>query len=166
VLVRALTPDDLGAYRALHRHALTHAPTAFAETCAQDEARSDDVVAAFLARGDAWGVFAADGALIGKLLIDAAPYAAFAHTRWLHAVYVHPDARGAGAAAALIRGATEHVRKDGVFKVLLWVHTENAQARAFYEKLGFREVGRISQGILIAGRYIDDVMMCLELSRS
>ena len=37
--------------------------------------------------------------LVGKLTIDALPYPSLAHTFWVHAVYVHPDARGTGASS-------------------------------------------------------------------
>lgn len=94
--VRLLTVDDLGAYRALHRFALREAAQAFVETLADDARRPDAAVAEMLARGEGWGLF--DGErLVGKLVLDAMPYECLAHTRWLHAIYLHPDARGRGA---------------------------------------------------------------------
>ena len=162
VAVRVLTPDDLDAYRELHRFGLAHAPEAFAETSAQDAARSDEEVASDLARGETWGAFLNDR-LLGKLVIDAPPWAAFQHTRWLHGVYVHPDARGAGAADALMRGALAHAKAAGAFIAVLWVNEKNAAALKFYERFGFREVGRIAKGIAVKGAYVDDVMMRLEL---
>ena len=110
-IVRPLAPDDLAAYRALHRFALAQAPESFAETSEQDRARRCRH-AAILARGEAWGAFL-DGRLVGKLTIDAPPYAAFGHTRWLHAVYLHPGARGAGAADALVTGALASAKDAG-----------------------------------------------------
>ena len=110
--VRQLTADDLAIYRALHRVGLSEAPGAFVETLANDAARPDSVVAAMLARGEGWGLF--DGErLVGKLVIDAPPYDCLAHTRWLHAVYLHPDARGAGAGAALMQAAITDARNRG-----------------------------------------------------
>lgn len=162
VAVRALTADDLAAYRALHRFALKQAPEAFAETSAQDAARTDTKVAADLARGETWGAFV-EGRLVGKLVIDSPPWEAFQHTRWLHGVYVHPDARGAGAAEALVKGALASAKEAGAFIAVLWVSEKNAAARRFYERFGFREVGRIAKGIAVDGAYVDDVMMRLEL---
>ncbi|MFT3726554.1 MAG: GNAT family N-acetyltransferase [Terricaulis sp.] len=162
VAVRVLTARDLTAFRALHRFALAHAPDAFAETSAMDATRTDTDTAAMLARGETWGAFV-DGRLVGKLAIDAPPYDAFTHTRWLHGVYVHPDARGTGAAGALVDGALAAAKSEGAFIALLWVNEKNASARKFYQRLGFREVGRIAQGIAVAGAYVDDVMMQKEL---
>jgi GNAT superfamily N-acetyltransferase len=50
-----------------------------------------------LARGEGWGAFDGDR-LVGKLTIDALPCPSIAHVFWIHAFYVHADARGAGRA--------------------------------------------------------------------
>lgn len=159
---RRLTSADLAAYRALHRFALEEAPHAFAQTLEQDAAQSDEAVAVWLDRGEVWGVLK-DGALAGKLVMDALPYPAFAHTRWLHAVYLHPAARGTGAGAVLMEAAAAQAKAQGVTHLLLWVHAENQPARAFYEKLGFRQTGIIPGGIRIGNRFVDDILMWLPL---
>ena len=46
---------------------------------------------------------------------------------------------------------------------VLWVNEKNDAARKFYERLGFREVGRIAKGIAVDGAYVDDVAMQMEL---
>lgn len=159
--VRKLTVADLAAYRALHRHGLEHAPHAFVETVAQDEARPDAEIAATLARGEAWGVFEGDR-LLGKLVIDRPPYAVLTHTRWLHVIYLHPDARGAGAGAGLLRAAVDDARAAGAFRFLLWVNDANEPAKRFYRKLGFEEIGRIDLGIAAGASFVDDVLMQLK----
>ncbi len=161
--VRILTVEDLAAYRALHRFALSEAPQAFVETLANDAVRSDAVVAEMLARGEGWGAFD-DGRLVGKLVIDAPPYDCLAHTRWLHAIYLHPDARGGGVGAALVGAAIAHVRAEGATRIALWVNDENPPARGMYERLGFVETGRVPGGICVGGDYIDDVLMTIELA--
>lgn len=161
MLVRRLTVADLGAYRALHRYGLVQAPDAFVETAAQDDARPDAEIAAALERGEGWGVF--NGArLLGKLLIIRSPSAVLAHTRWLHVIYVHPDARGTGAGLALVGGAIDDARRAGAFRFLLWVNQQNKAARRFYEKLGFQEIGRVDQGIAAGASFVDDVLMQLK----
>lgn len=160
---RQLTRADLAAYRALHRFALEEAPHAFVETLAQDEARLDAPVAEMLARGEGWGVFEGER-LLGKLVIDGLPYQCLSHTRWLHAIYLHPDSRGTGAGVGLVTAAMAHAQQQGVFRFLLWVNERNAAARGFYEKLGFREIGRVDKGIAAPeGGFVDDVMMCRAL---
>src|ERR1700675_3678336 len=102
--IRQLTAADLVAYRALHRFGITEAPMGFVDVLETDAARPDAEVEAMLSRGEGWGAF--DGErLIGKLTFDALPYPSLAHTFWVHAVYVHPDARGNGASSALIGAA-------------------------------------------------------------
>lgn len=158
--VRRLTADDLAAYRALHRFGMVEAPLGFVDVAETDSARPDAEVAAMLSRGDAWGVFGGDR-LVGKLTIDALPYPSLAHVFWVHAVYVHPDARGSGASSKLLRAAIEDARSKGATRIALWVNGANNHARALYERLGFRESGRIPDGITAGAGRVDDVLMTL-----
>jgi|GEM_PF-468564 len=161
--VRPLGADDLKAYRELHRYGLREAPLAFVETPADDEARPDDIVAAMLARGEAWGAFDGDR-LVGKLVIDALPYTCLSHTQWLHAVYLHPDARGTGAGEALMFAALADAKSRGAQRIALWVNERNAAALQFYGRCGFRRTGRIPGGIQVGAALVDDVLMCLSVA--
>jgi GNAT superfamily N-acetyltransferase len=161
--VRVLTADDLRAYRELHRFGMTESPLGFVDVRETDAARRDAEVAAILERGEGWGVF--DGErLMGKLTIDALPYPSLAHTFWVHAVYVHPGARGSGASTALMRAAVDAAAAKGARRVALWVNERNAAARRFYERFGFVMTGRIPGGIAVGADLVDDVLMSLELS--
>lgn len=164
VTVRKLAAADLASYRALHRHGLAEATGAFVQSVEEDAAIPDETVAAMLERGEGWGAFI-DGKLVAKLTIDTLPYAILAHTRWLHAMYAHPDARGTGAAKALVDAAVTDARASGVTRVNLWVNPENARARRFYEQLGFREAGRVPGGLRQGARFADDMLMCLLLDQ-
>jgi len=160
--VRQLIVADLAAYRALHRFGIKESPHGFVDVEATDAKRLDADVEAMLARGDAWGAF--DGErLVGKLTIDALPYPSLAHTWWVHAVYVHPDARGSGASGKLIRAAIAHAQRRGASRIALWVNGVNAHARGLYERMGFSQTGHIPGGIKVDGAYVDDVLMTLEL---
>lgn len=163
--IRRLAVGDLQAYRALHRFALSESPHAFVESETNDAARPDSVVEAMLARGEAWGLFH-HGRLVGKLVLEALPYDRLSHTRWLHAVYLHPDARGRGAGRALLETATSHARAEGVGLIALWVSAQNIPARRMYEACGFRASGKAPGGICMGGAYVDDVLMCLDLRLS
>lgn len=161
--VRRLTVADLAEYRALHRYGMIESPLAIVDTTETDAAKSDEEVADILKRGEAWGAFLGSR-LVGKLAIDALPYPSLAHTFWVHAVYVHPDGRGTGASTALMRAAIDGARERGATRVALWVNGENAHAHRLYERLGFRETGRIPGGIFVGGKQCDDVLMSLVLT--
>lgn len=162
MIIRQLSASDLVAYRELHRFGMTESPDGFVDVAATDAARPDSDVVAMLARGDGWGAFDGDR-LIGKLTVDALPYPSLAHTFWIHAVYLHPDARGTGASGKLIRAAIESARSKGARRIALWVNGVNSHARSLYERMGFRQTGHIPGGIKIAGVFVDDVLMSLEL---
>lgn len=163
MIVRQLTVADTAAYRALHRFGMSESPTGFVDVADTDAARPDAEVTAMLERGYGWGAFDGDR-LVGKLTIDALPYPSLAHTFWIHAVYVHPDARGSGVSSKLISAAIEDVRSKGATRVALWVNGVNAHARGLYERVGFRQTGAIPGGIRIDGALVDDVLMALELT--
>ncbi|MEZ5962045.1 MAG: GNAT family N-acetyltransferase [Hyphomonadaceae bacterium] len=162
MIIRQLTEDDTAAYRALHRFGIGESPTGFVDVVATDAARPDAQVREMLERGDGWGAFDGDR-LVAKLTIDALPYPSLAHTFWIHAVYVHPDARGTGASGKLIQAAIDGARTRGARRVALWVNGVNPHARGLYERMGFRQTGHIPGGIQVAGVYVDDVLMTLEL---
>lgn len=162
MIIRRLTASDLAAYRALHRFGMTESPDGFVDVTATDAARPDEAVEAVLARGEGWGAFSGER-LVGKLTIDALPYPSLSHTFWIHAVYVHPDARGTGASSKLLQAAIEDARAKGAQRIALWVNGVNAHARGLYERLGFCQTGRVPGGIKVAGALVDDVLMTLEL---
>ncbi|CAM2067009.1 ribosomal protein S18-alanine N-acetyltransferase [Sulfidibacter corallicola] len=54
----------------------------------------------------------------------------------------HPEQRRRGLAARILAAFVDRVRSQGASCVLLEVSSENRGAVAFYERTGFREVGR------------------------
>ncbi len=59
----------------------------------------------------------------------------------LYAIYVHPDRLGRGVGQALLRESLGRCAAEGRERMLLWVLKENAPARRFYERAGFRPDG-------------------------
>ena len=59
----------------------------------------------------------------------------------LYMINVAPAAWGTGAASALLARATEALRDLGHREAILWVLRQNARARRFYEREGWRETG-------------------------
>ena len=67
------------------------------------------------------------------------------------ALYLHPDAWGSGAAAALMEHAEDRLLRDGFPEAVLWVLEDNPRGRAFYEKMGWAPTGRST----VFDRYAD-----------
>jgi GNAT superfamily N-acetyltransferase len=59
----------------------------------------------------------------------------------LYALYVAPDWWSTGTGRALMDRVLAEVRAEGYLRIVLWVLTENARARRFYERCGFRLSG-------------------------
>jgi GNAT superfamily N-acetyltransferase len=57
---------------------------------------------------------------------------------WLHRLYVRPAEWGSGVAGVLHDDALAVLREDGSTAVSLWVLADNARARRFYERRGWR----------------------------
>ena len=74
------------------------------------------------------------------------PIAGLAHV-W-H-MFVRPAWWGSGVAAGLLRSALGEAERQGYANARLWTPRDNARARAFYRREGFRESG--------AGRYAEDL---------
>ncbi len=64
-----------------------------------------------------------------------------------------------------MKEAIKWARGVGVVKLELTVFPHNEPAIALYRKLGFREEGLIGRRYLIGGRYIDAILMGLDLDK-
>lgn len=58
---------------------------------------------------------------------------------YIHDVWVEPEARGSGAATALVQRACAIFAERGSPRVVLMTASPNAAARALFQKLGFRD---------------------------
>src|SRR5262249_1673728 len=89
--------------------------------------------------------------------------AMLAHRGRLRAMYVAPELRGTGAAAALVAAVLVHARTL-VEQVHLSVNANNPRAVRFYQRMGFVEYGREPAGLRHAG--IDhDVLLMVRMLR-
>jgi len=71
--------------------------------------------------------------------------------------------RGIGIGTKLIQTLINESKKMGLEILVLDVFDVNQPAKALYKKMGFKEVGRIPNGIHKNGRYMDLVRMTREL---
>ena len=71
--------------------------------------------------------------------------------------------RDGGIGTEMIRILIEESRKRRLKLLVLRLFADNDRARHVYEKLGFRETGRVSGALYRSGRYCDEVTMALDL---
>ena len=65
------------------------------------------------------------------------------HRGWVYYVAVHPDARGIGAAKAVMAAAEDFLRGQGCTKVELMVRATNTPATGFYDSIGYEVEDRV-----------------------
>nr|WP_307189256.1 GNAT family N-acetyltransferase [Massilia sp. UBA6681] len=136
--------DEWQAYRAIRLRALADAPEAFGSTLAREEALPDDTWATRVAQSAVSGIDCAlvaqvEGQLAGLLWakVDAQDAARVN----LFQMWVAPQWRGRGVAAALLDEALGWARARGTRIVHLGVNSENAGALRLYERAGFQPIG-------------------------
>jgi ribosomal protein S18 acetylase RimI-like enzyme len=130
-VIRTATPEDLPLVRELWRAFTAEIPDAEwrdddteEDLAALEKAIADDVV--LLADDVGLAVATKEGERLG----------------FLDVVYVKPEARGTGVAAALVRSAAAELGERGADVLELEVLESNARARAVYDRWGFATVER------------------------
>src|SRR5262249_41582277 len=100
--------------------------------------------------------------LVGVASFRVHDAAKLRHKGVLWGMYVRPEARGTGLAAALVQGVVEHAATL-VEKVCLTVVTSNAAARRLYSAAGFKEYGLERRSLKVGSDYYDEMLMALPL---
>lgn len=147
IRVRRFTPGEWPAYRALRLRSLADAPHAFGSSLALEQAWAHELWMARLMAAEVSGrdcplvaeSSAADGAMLG--LLWAKCDAADAGIVNLFQMWVAPEARGRGAASALVDEALSWARAIGARLVRLGVVVDNQAAIRLYLRKGFRNTG-------------------------
>lgn len=143
-VIRRFAAAEWPAYRAIRLRALADSPSAFCSSLASEQAWPDEHWAGRLARAQESGLDCPLAALL-----DGEPVGlAWAKVDGddpavvnLFQMWVAPQARGRGVAAALLDAAIAWARGYGARSLRLGVETGNAAAIALYAKAGFRETG-------------------------
>jgi len=71
--------------------------------------------------------------------------------------------RNMGIGTEMMKTLIEESRKMGLKVLVLEVFASNKRARHVYEKVGFKESGRIPKGIYKKGKYIDSITMTMTM---
>lgn len=157
-MIRLLGGDDVDIFRRVRLEALRAEPASYASRIEDWENLPEGE---WLRRLTDNPVFAAfeNGEPVGLMGIIRQQSSKMAHRATIVMVYLRRSARGTGLATQLLAAATEHARAGGIRQLELAVSVENPAALRFYEKAGFRQIGRIPGGFLHDGREIDEIMM-------
>jgi RimJ/RimL family protein N-acetyltransferase len=84
------------------------------------------------------------------------------HKGVLWGMYVRPEARGTGLAAALLQRAVEYA-STLVEEICLTAVTTNAAACRLYRAAGFKEYGLERRALKVGSEYHDEMLMALPL---
>ncbi|MEU7997902.1 GNAT family N-acetyltransferase [Micromonospora sp. NPDC049060] len=125
-----------------------------------------DGVLGLVEAGDAALVLAVlDDRVVGTGSWRRGPKPIFTHYADLEKITAHPAARGRGIGRLVTGALIDDARKAGVETLALGVRGNNHGAIELYERLGFREWGRLPYVIEVGDERYDDVRMCLDLGR-
>ncbi|OWQ91859.1 GNAT family N-acetyltransferase [Roseateles aquatilis] len=88
------------------------------------------------------------------------------HVMQLGTLAVDPKLHGQGVGRAMIDDAIRHFRADGIRRVELYAESDNSQALAFYQRLGFVHEGTLRDFYKRAddAHYVDEWVMGLLLA--
>jgi ribosomal protein S18 acetylase RimI-like enzyme len=159
VEIRRAEPSDEGALAALDRATWTWltspAPPPGPEwTFFSERTAPADVLVAV-----------ADGAVAGYVKLGRkTPLAASDHVLEVSGIAVDPAFRRRGVGRALIDAAIAEAGARGAHRLTLRVLGPNDGARRLYESAGFVVEGVQRDEFLLAGRYVDDLLMALDLT--
>lgn len=166
--LRALTAADALPYRELMLEAYVQAADAFTST-ADERAREPlswwaQRIASEAGQTQCFGAFEA-GRLVGSVALEYCAKPKTRHSALVLGMYVRPDHRRRGAAAALMQAAIAAARARPGLRVLrLTVTQGNEAAIRLYESLGFSAWGIEPSAILTPSGYRAKVHMALDLS--
>ncbi len=108
-------------------------------------------------------VAALDHGAIGSLTLEGGRYSKTRHVAEL-GVIVHREWRRRGVGKELIGAAVEAARASAVIKkISLRLFSNNDAALRLYESLHFRLEGRRAAQIRLADRYVDEILMGLDV---
>lgn len=138
--IRRLDPDEWPRLRDLRLRALADAPDAFGSTLARERDRPGDRWRQWITSPERTLLVAErDGRLVG--MASGGPARVGERIAGLYGMWVEPDARGTGMAAALAEAVVRWARERDYPAIALGVTTTNARAIALYRRLGFRDTG-------------------------
>lgn len=168
--VRRLSAEDAAAFREVRLRSLREEPAAYGSSAEEEGAQNLEWWANRVAPPERpekamFGAFVGEGALVGILGFGREMRRKRTHVANIYSVYVAPEHRRRGIAAALLDAALEHARGlPGLQQVQLGVSAAAAGARRLYVSRGFAPFGFERNAFLVDGKYIDEEHFTLFLT--
>lgn len=166
--VRQLTGADAAVFQAVRLRSLKEHPEAFGSSYEEECKVPQEATAQLLSASDNYlfGAFG-EGQLLGIINLNRQPRVKTRHRAGIGAMYVVPEARGAGLGQALMTAALEQARTmDGVEDVVLAVTVGNESARNLYLRFGFVSFSIDPRYIKINDQYFDIEWMILRINQN
>jgi GNAT superfamily N-acetyltransferase len=105
-----------------------------------------------------------DGRIAATAFLAYNTHRLMRHWIWAYTVMVHPDHQGKGHGRALLAAVEQAARAMPGIEAIRLTCRGGTGADTFYERCGYKEVGRVPRAIRVGpGRTCDDVIMLLEL---
>lgn len=157
-MIRPAAAADAPALAALLNHWIEHTAVTFNPVPKTEE----DIlvmIATKAAAGHAFLVAVEDGQLLGQ-----ASYGQFRgglgyRTCMEHSISLLPGVHGKGLGRALLTAVEDHARDQGAHQMIAGVSGENAEGRAFHDRMGYRHIATVPEAGFKFGRFMDLVLM-------
>ena len=162
IAIRAASADDLDRITEIYADAVTHG-TASYELEPPGRAEMGNRFDSLAAGGFPYLVAEKDGVVLGYA------YASAFRTRPAYrylaedSVYVSPDARGMGVGSTLLDALLSATASLGIRQMIAVIGGGSAASIAVHEKAGFKHVGRLPASGFKFGKWLDTVLMQIEL---
>ncbi|WP_336823403.1 GNAT family N-acetyltransferase [Sporosarcina sp. USHLN248] len=156
-----LKPEHASDYYQLRIEALQNSPEAFASSYEEEVAQSAAKYETRFGMDDSYTFGALqDGCLVGSVTLLREQVKKLSHRVNIVAMYVKPEYRGVGIAAALMEKAIQAARQiDEVEQIHLTVVTTNVPAVKMYEKNEFTTYGTVKRSLKLGPNYVDELLM-------
>lgn len=104
-------------------------------------------------------------AVVGYVKLEAiTPLASHRHVLEIRGLATDPAHQRRGIGRQLLYAAAEEAARRGARRLRLHVLSSNRAARQLYESCGFEVEGILRDEFRLDGRYVDDVLMALDLT--
>ena len=161
VTICRLEAADAERFRDIRLEGLRRFPEAFGSSFEEESAHDLSWFADRLQGSHVLGAFEGSEFLgVAGLLVQRGRKSA--HKGLLVGMYVRPAAQGRGVGRALVEAILE-VARERVELIQLTVARNNRAARRLYTNLAFQEYGLEKDALKIGNRYLDEILMALDL---